>query len=70
MCEFSLDIEEPIAVCVRVVHGDPGAEEVAGGLPSEAFAHGKTDFRKFLLQPQFESRWGGLVCGMDRVRES
>jgi hypothetical protein len=57
-------------VCVRVVRGDPGAEEVAGGLPSKAFAYGSPDFRKFLLQPLFKSRWGVLVGSMNGVRES
>jgi len=49
-------------MCFSVLGGDAGAEQVAGGLPVEAFTNRGTHFREFSLRLALErqSRW--LQC--------
>ena len=42
--ELALDIEEAVAVSIRVLRGDAGADRVAGGLPLETFANRSPTF--------------------------
>jgi hypothetical protein len=60
--ELALDVQVPVAVSLSVLRDDAGANQIAGGLPFEAFTNRGTHFREFSLRLALERQSRRLQC--------